>query len=144
MFFYTMKSILLLIFFTQSFILLGQSSQDWNEKLHHTVEGERVYLEKETDQPPRLMYGINGFNRFIARNLKMPDEKVPVIEIICSAIIEIDGTMTNIIVLNDVPDSYKEEALRVLKLFQEPWYPAFKNDQSVRCQYIFPIVFKMI
>lgn len=141
MFFYSMKSFLLLIFFIHSFILLGQSSQDWNEKLHHKVEGERVYLEKETDQPPRLVYGINGFNRFIARNLKMPDEKVPVREIICSAIIEIDGSMSNIIVLNDVPESYKKEALRVLKLFQEPWYPAMKGELPVRSQYIIPIVF---
>lgn len=141
MFFYTMKSFLLLIFFIHSFILLGQSSQDWNEKLHHKVEGERVYLEKETDQPPRLVYDINGFNRFIARNLKMPDEKVPVREIICSAIIETDGSMSNIIVLNDVPESYKKEALRVLKLFQEPWYPAMKDKLPVRSQYIIPIVF---
>lgn len=136
-----MKAFVLLILFIQSFILLGQSSQDWNEKLHHKVEGERVYLEKETDQPPRLVYGINGFNRFIARNLKMPDEKVPVREIICSAIIEVDGSMTDIIVLNDVPESYKKEALRVLKLFQEPWYPAMKDELPVRSQYIIPIVF---
>lgn len=143
MFFY-MKQIALLFLLLNGLFAAGQTSDRWNEKLNHSSEGAKIYLESETDQPPRLVYGINGFNRFIARNLKMPNENLPIREIICSAIIETDGTMSDIIVLNEVPESYKKEALRVLKLFKEPWYPAYKNELAVRCQYIIPIVFNRL
>lgn len=139
-----MKQIALLFLLLNSTFAAGQNNDGWNEKLHHSGEGAKIYLENETDQPPRLVYGINGFNRFIARNLKMPIENIPIREIICSAIIEIDGTMSDIIVLNEVPESYKKEALRVLKLFKEPWYPAYKNEFAVRCQYIITIVFNRL
>lgn len=139
-----MKQIALLFLLLNGLFALGQTNDGWNEKLHHSGEGAKIYLENETDQPPRLVYGINGFNRFIARNLKMPIEILPIREIICSVIIEIDGTMSDIIVLNEVPESFKKEALRVLKLFNEPWYPAHKNELAVRCQYIIPIVFNRL
>ncbi|GGD16955.1 energy transducer TonB [Flavobacterium orientale] len=132
-----MKLVIFALFL--SFSGLAQSEVVYTKKLNHTVSGEKVYLESDVDITPKLMYGDNAMNRFLSRNFKYPKENIAVSEIICSFIVEIDGSISDIKVVNEVPEFYSKEALRVLDKFDEPWYPAVKNNVQVRCQYILPI-----
>jgi hypothetical protein len=132
-----MKLVIFALFL--SFSGLAQSEVVYTKKLNHTVSGEKVYLESDVDITPKLMYGDNAMNRFLSRNFKYPKENIAVSEIICSFIVEIDGSISDIKVVNEVPEFYSKEALRVLDKFDEPWYPAVKNNTQVRCQYILPI-----
>lgn len=93
------------------------------------------------DSKPKLVYGENAMYRFLSRNFKFPKEGTAIAEIICSFIIEVDGTLSDPKVVNPVPENYAQEALRVLRKFKEPWYPAIKNNQQVRCQYVVPLIF---
>lgn len=133
-----MKHLLFIFLFSLSG--LAQTKTDYTTKLNHSVSGDTIYLENEVDTKPKLMYGDNAMNRFLSRNFKFPKDNLPISEIVCSFIVEIDGTISDIKVLNEVPESYSKEAIRVLDKFDEPWYPALKDKQQVRCQYVLPII----
>lgn len=117
----------------------AQNNVEYTTKLNHTVTGEKVYLESEVDVKPKLMYGENALYRFLSRNFKFPKSDTFVSEIVCSFIVEVDGTFSDIKVINKIPDEYKIELLRVMNKFDEPWYPAVKYQNQVRCQYVLPI-----
>ena len=123
------KFTLFLLFLT--FTVYSQNSNQQNI--------EKIYTEKEVDYKPKLMYGENAMTRFIIRNFKSPKEPIPPQKLICSFIVELDGTISDVKVLNDVHPSYKKEALRILNNFDEPWYPAVKDKKQVRCLIQYPI-----
>ncbi len=138
-----MKKITCFCFLIFTAILFAQDL-DSSQKLNHTITGETVYLESQVDTKPKLMYGENGMYRFMSRNFKFPKNEAAVQKIICSFIVELDGTISDIKIVNDVPDNFKKETLRVMIKFDEPWYPAIKDKKQVRCQYILPIVIDRI
>jgi protein TonB len=129
----------LLLFFI-SFTIFAQSETDYSRKLNHSVSGEKVYLDKDVDIKPKLIYGENG----MSRNFKFPKNEALVPKIICSFIVETDGTITDIKILNNIPENFSKEAIRVMIKFDEPWYPAVKDNKQVRCQYILPIIIDRI
>lgn len=137
-----MKTLIWLLLLTQT--AFSQGNKEYIKKLNHTVIGEKVYLQSEVEIQPKLMYGENAMYRFMSRNFKFPKNESPVTEIICSFIVEIDGTISDIKVINDVPESYQKEVIRVMNKFDEPWYPAVKDKKQVRCQYILPIKINLI
>jgi len=117
---------------------------NYAQKLNHTITGETVYLESQVDVKPKLMYGENGMYRFMSRNFKFPKNEGPVSKLICSFIVELDGSISDIKIVNDVPENFKKEAIRVMQKFDEPWFPAVKDKKQVRCQYILPIIIDRI
>lgn len=137
-----MKTLICLLLFTLT--TYAQGNSEYVKKLNHTVPGEKVYLESEVEIKPKLMYGENAMYRFMSRNFKFPKSDSMVSEIICSFIVEIDGTISDIKVLNNVPETYKKEVFRVMDKFDEPWYPAVKDQKQVRCQYVLPIKINLI
>lgn len=137
-----MKSIFILLIF--SFTSFAQTNQEITKKLYHNILGEKIFLNNEVDIQPKLMYGENAMYRFMSRNFKFPKNESPVTEIICSFIVEIDGTISDIKVINNVPESYQKEVIRVMNKFDEPWYPAVKDKMQVRCQYLLTIKINLI
>jgi len=132
-----MKSLICLLVFTLT--SFAQTNAEYAKKLNHTVSGEKVYLESEVDVKPKLMYGENAMQRFIARNLKQDIKEPLVPKIVCSFIVEIDGTISDIQVLNSISAHYKPQTIKVFPKFDEPWYPAVKDKKQVRCQYVYTI-----
>ena len=132
-----MKSLICLLAFTLT--SFAQTNAEYAKKLNHTVSGEKVYLESEVDIKPKLMYGENAMQRFIARNMKQDIKEPLVPKIVCSFIVEIDGTISDIKVLNSISDHYKAQTIKVFTKFDEPWYPAVKDKKQVRCQYVYTI-----
>lgn len=137
-----MKSLICLLVFTLT--SFAQTNTEYDKKLNHIVSGDKVYLESEVEIKPKLMYGENAMFRFMSRNFKFPKSDKPITEIICSFIVETNGTISDIKVLNNVPENYQKEVFRVMDKFDEPWYPAVKNEKQVRCQYILPIKINLI
>lgn len=137
-----MKSIFILLFF--SFTSFAQTNEEITKKLYHNIQGEKIFLNNEVDIQPKLIYGENAMYRFMSRNFKFPKNESHVTEIICSFIVEIDGTISDIKVINNVPESYQKEVIRVMNKFDEPWYPAVKDKMQVRCQYLLTIKINLI
>lgn len=134
--------IIFLLMFTSATIIAQE--EQYQKKLHHVNTVEKIFLTNEVEIQPKLMYGENAMYRFMSRNFKFPKNESPVTEIICSFIVEIDGTISDIKVINNVPESYQKEVIRVMNKFDEPWYPAVKDKMQVRCQYILPIKINLI
>lgn len=138
-----MKKIHCFCFLFLTTILTAQEF-NYDQKLNHSVKGETVFTALQVDVKPKLMYGENGMYRFMSRNFKFPKNESPIAKIVCSFIVELDGTISDIKVVNNVPENFKIEVLRVMNKFDEPWYPAIKDNKQVRCQYILPIMIDRI
>ena len=127
----------------------------------------RIYRSTEVDAKPNLKDGMYTLTMFVSENFKFPEIKNKKVRIFTSFVIEPDGTMNDekafyIDVRDYLPvdavaiqteeqraaeakmvDAMKEEAVRVLSLFNEKWLPAVDEGQPVRCLYNYPISFNI-
>lgn len=100
-----------------------------------------VYTFKEVNQLPSYEGGMKELYKFIFENFNKPHaNNLKNGNILVSFIVEIDGTLSNIIVNKSLGFNTKEETIRVLKMTSK-WIPAKKGDKSVRCEFGIPITF---
>jgi protein TonB len=98
----------------------------------------------ELDKNPAFPGGIGKFLNYVGRNFKTPEiELEKTIKIDVSFIVEIDGSMSNIIVKRDPGYGLAEEAIRVLKSLKTKWVPGIKEGKSVRTFYNLPITVEL-
>ncbi|MES2575192.1 MAG: energy transducer TonB [Bacteroidota bacterium] len=128
-----MKKILFLItlFFTVQIVSAQSVIKDSNDN--------NVYNSTGIEVVPEFPGGIGKFLQFVGDNYKTPTSgdflggKVYV-----TFVIEKDGSLANINVLQDVGFGTGNEAIRVLELCPK-WTPAEQNGKKVRCSYSLPI-----
>ena len=84
---------------------------------------------------------MEAFYKIIAKNFKVPEEQGLNGKIITTFVIEIDGSITDIKVLQDIGYGSGAEVLKVLAMTKK-WTPAKLNDIPVRVLYEFPISIK--
>ena len=99
---------------------------------------DSIYNFKDVDVKPEYPGGMEGFYKFIAKNFKIPDEEGLKGKILTTFVIEIDGSLGDIKVLQDIGFGTGIEAVRVLVMSQK-WIPAKLNGVPVRVLYQFPI-----
>jgi protein TonB len=99
---------------------------------------DTIYDFKEVDIKPEYPGGVEAFYKFIAKNFKTPEEEGLNGKIITTFVIELDGSITDIKVLQDIGYGSGAEVLKVLSLSKK-WIPAKVNDIPVRVLYQFPI-----
>jgi len=126
---------------------------------------EKIYRTTEVDAKPDLKDGMYTLMMFVSENFKFPQIKNKKITVFTSFIIEPDGNMTDKkafyvsakdLVPTDVVkiqteaekaaeanayEAMKNEAARVLGLFDKTWIPAVVAGKPVRCLYNYPISF---
>lgn len=104
---------------------------------------EKVYESAET--MPGFPGGSDGLFRFIANNLKYPlvcEENGIQGRVVCSFIVEQDGSISNISVVKSVNPALDKEAKRVLSLMPK-WTPGREKGQPVRVKYSVPVTFTL-
>lgn len=90
---------------------------------------------------PMFPGGMDAFYRKIARDFEKPEMYDNAkIRIVMSFVIEKDGSMTDIRVLNRPGEGLEREAIRVLRSINKKWEPGIRNDQAVRTIFTLPIV----
>ncbi|SDP87185.1 outer membrane transport energization protein TonB [Mucilaginibacter sp. OK268] len=97
------------------------------------------------EQVPEFPGGLEAFGKFLATNVKYPKadrEKGVQGRVIASFIVEVDGSLSNIVVKRGVSTAIDEEAVRVLDISPK-WKPGIQNGRTVRVQYSVPISFKL-
>jgi protein TonB len=129
-----MKNFLFLTIAFFSFQLIDAQEQISQPK-------DTIYDIKDVDVKPEYPGGIMEFNRFIAKNYKTPEEEGLNGKILTTFVIEIDGGVGEIKVLQDIGFGSGAEVLRVLALSKK-WIPAILNGIPVRVLYQFPITIK--
>lgn len=84
--------------------------------------------------------GINKFREYIASKFKVPtDFNKEYVFIELSFIIEIDGSISTIKMMNKGDEKLEKEAIRVLKSMRQKWEPGKSNGIAVRSEKILPI-----
>ena len=89
--------------------------------------------------------GINKFRDFIANNYKIPssfNKDVLIIKLVF--VIEKDGSMTDIRMVNNGDKALEKEAIRVLKAMNKKWTPGKVNGEIVRSEKTLPIQINLV
>lgn len=97
------------------------------------------------DEMPRFPGGDEALLKFIAKNVKYPkDAQSSGMQgrVICSFIVEKEGTVSNIKLLRGVSPALDKEAMRVITTFPK-WTPGKLKGQPVRVLYTVPITFRL-
>lgn len=145
------------------YIPLGNSSESMidfleNEMpLYHWIEQPFVGL-KRTDDPgkpespyliaeimPMFQGGdLHDFSSWVRQNLRQPintEGKKIAGRVVCHFVVEKDGSVGYIEILNSTDPSLSDEAIRVLESSPK-WEPGKQRGQVVRVQFTLPINFK--
>jgi len=104
---------------------------------------EKIFAQVEMQ--PQFPGGLQAFGVFLGQNIHYPaDDAKNKIQgrVICTFIVEKDGTLSNIKALRSPTEAMAKEALRVLAL-SPVWKPGYQNGKLVRVAYTVPINFSL-
>ena len=108
------------------------------------IEDDQPFLRVE--QMPSFMGGDLGtFRNWVMNKVRYPQiaqENGISGRVLLNFVIERDGTLTNIQVLQTPDSSLSDEAVRILKTSPK-WTPGKQRNQSVRVKYTLPIDFRI-
>lgn len=104
------------------------------------TNGTELVVTELLDTKPQFPGGIEKFYRYIGNHFTSPilDENRN-IRIFVSFVVERDGSMSNIKVLNKPGQALEKEAIRVLQSIKAKWTPGMLNSKPVRTAYNLPI-----
>ena len=105
-----------------------------NENAHDVVE-----------VMPYFNGGMGALMQYLSSNIKYPEEcEENGIQgrVVCTFVVERDGSITNLKVTKPVHPLLDKEALRVLSLMPK-WIPGSKGGETVRVRYTLPVTFRL-
>jgi len=135
-----------------TFKLQGQEKDDGvpDAREYLTKKEEPKPIEEEDkvftsiEHPAEFPGGTSALIRFLDENIKYPPaakKKNISGRAILQFVVEKDGSVTNIVIQRDVPNSgFGEEAVRVISNMPK-WKPATQNGRFVRMYYTLPVTF---
>jgi periplasmic protein TonB len=95
------------------------------------------------EKGPEFPGGVDGFLRFIAKNVRYPADAREINKQgkeLIQFIVEKDGSVSNVKVLRPLLPSMDKEAIRVVSSSPK-WKPGMQHGQVVRVAYVVPISF---
>ena len=87
---------------------------------------------------PDFPGGMKAFYKFIASNFNPPDEPGLKGKLIIDFIIEKDGSLSNLKIVQDMGYGTANEIIRVMNMSPK-WKPAIKDGKPARSNYTMPI-----
>ncbi|WP_057936099.1 energy transducer TonB [Algoriphagus resistens] len=107
------------------------------------TESGKVY--KEVDEMPTPPEGIDGWNNYLAKNMKYPKaarkSKVEGM-VMVSFVVQQSGEISNVEIVRGIGKGCDEEVVRLVK--ESPkWKPGKKDGNIVKTQMMLPVNFKL-
>ena len=106
---------------------------------------EETKIFTVVEQMPSFPGGTGALMQYLSKNIKYP----PVAEemgiqgrVICTFVVERDGSVSDIRIARSVDPSLDKEAIRVVSGMPK-WIPGRQNGQSVRVKYTLPVTFRL-
>lgn len=135
-----------------SFDVKGNDEQGEVLKAKEVIVTEPVKEpEEETkvfdvvEQMPSYPGGNSALMQYLASNIKYPvvaEENGIQGRVICTFVVEKDGSITDVKVARSVDPSLDKEAVRVIKSMPA-WIPGKQNGGAVRVKYTLPVTFRL-
>ena len=97
------------------------------------------------EQMPSFPGGQAALMSWLGSNIKYPvvaEENGVQGRVVCTFVVERDGSITDVKVVRGVDPSLDKEAIRVLKAMPH-WIPGKQNGSAVRVKYTVPVTFKL-
>lgn len=97
------------------------------------------------EQMPSFPGGEAALMRYLSKNIKYPpfaEENNIQGRVICSFVVERDGSVSDIRIKRSVDPSLDKEAMRVVSAMPK-WIPGRQNGQMVRVKYTLPVTFRL-
>lgn len=107
------------------------------------VSDEKVFSVVE--QMPEFPGGQAAFLKWLSDNIKYPaiaEENGIQGRVICTFVVERNGSITDVQVVRSIDPSLDKEAVRVLKIMPK-WIPGRANGKTVRVKYTVPVTFRL-
>ena len=107
------------------------------------VEETKVF--DVVEQMPSFPGGQAALMSWLGSNIKYPvvaEENGVQGRVVCTFVVERDGSITDVKVVRGVDPSLDKEAVRVLKAMPK-WIPGKQNGSAVRVKYTVPVTFKL-
>ena len=108
-------------------------------------KAEENVIFEVVEQMPTFPGGMSALMQYLSKNIKYP----PVAEengiqgrVICTFVVERDGSVSDIRIAKGVDPSLDKEAIRVVSAMPK-WIPGRQNGQSVRVKYTLPVTFRL-
>ncbi|MBR4566075.1 MAG: energy transducer TonB [Prevotella sp.] len=108
-------------------------------------QGGEIKVFEVVEQMPEFPGGYTAMMSWLNRNIRYPSiaEKNGIQgRVVCTFVVERDGSITDIQVARSVDPSLDKEAIRVLKLMPK-WSPGRQNGAPVRVKYTVPLTFSL-
>ena len=106
----------------------------------NTTNPNGLVRRASLDVQPKFPGGLERFYEYIGNNFeKSATETGRKLTVVVSFVIEKDGSITDIKVIQNPGEGLDKEAVRVLKSLKTKWTPGMINGQPVRTAYSLPI-----
>ena len=97
------------------------------------------------EQMPSYPGGMGALMQYLSSNIKYPviaEENGIQGRVICTFVVEKDGSITDVKIAKSVDPSLDKEAVRVVKSMPK-WIPGKQNGSAVRVKYTLPVTFRL-
>ena len=97
------------------------------------------------EQMPSYPGGMGALMQYLSNNIKYPviaEENGIQGRVVCTFVVERDGSITDVRVAKSVDPSLDKEACRVIKSMPH-WIPGKQNGSAVRVKYTLPVTFRL-
>ena len=124
------------------------------KKDNETVEADKPEVVDMYDEPidfrvvedlPQFPGGASEFMKWLTKNLRYPtsaQQRKVEGKVVAQFIVNTDGSISNLELVNSVDPSLDREALRVLRMMPN-WKAGKQDGKTCRTQVCIPIVFKL-
>ena len=114
-----------------------------NEPVKPKEEENKVF--EVVEQMPSFPGGTTALMQYLSKNTKYPpvaEENCIQGRVVCSFVIERDGSVSDVRIIKSVDPSLDKEAIRVVSSMPK-WIPGRQNGQMVRVKYNLPVTFRL-
>ena len=122
-------------------VVLKANEQAIDEK----PKEEETKVFDVVEQMPSFPGGEGELMKFLNSHIKYPvvaEENGIQGRVVCTFVVERDGSITDVKVIKSVDPSLDKEAMRVLKSMPK-WIPGKQNGSAVRVKYTVPVTFRL-
>ena len=109
------------------------------------VKEEETKVFDVVEQMPSFPGGPSALMQYLSSNIKYPvvaEENGVQGRVVCTFVVERDGSITDVRVVKSVDPSLDKEAVRVVKGMPK-WIPGKQNGAAVRVKYTVPVTFRL-
>lgn len=106
---------------------------------------EETKVFEVVEQMPSFPGGAGALMQYLGSNIKYPvvaEENGVQGRVVCTFVVEKDGSITDVRVVKSVDPSLDKEAVRVVKGMPR-WIPGKQNGAAVRVKYTVPVTFRL-